>query len=239
MSTPLSVTIVIPVYNEALIIADSLTKLLTFLSKELLTYGYRILVVDNASTDQTADLVSAIARHHPEVSLLRLTEKGKGRAVRAGWDTGGDILVFMDADLSSDLSFFPALITPIASGTADLAIGNRLGRTSVLISEKRGRKIASQFYNALARLLLRTGIDDHQCGFKAISKNAYARIRPHGIDPGFFFDTELIAWTKKLGFAIAQIDIRWVDSPVSKVSLFSDSIRMFGSMLELAARLHL
>lgn len=229
--------IVIPVYNEEDVIVSSLETLLTFLRTSGFPYQYQITVVDNASTDRTSAMVTTFANTHAEVSLLQLTEKGKGRAIRAGWAQGGDILAFMDADLSSDLSFFPALITSIAEDTADLAIGNRLGKNSVVISSKRERRIASFLYNAFARLLLRTDVDDHQCGFKAISRNAYEMLLPALLDNGFFFDTELIAWARRRGYRISQIDIRWVDSPVSRVALFSDSFLMFKSIVRLARRL--
>ena len=230
--------IVIPVYNEGSIIARTLETLITFLQKTAFPYAYTITVVDNASTDGTAAAVTEFATAHPKVTLLRLAEKGKGRAIIAGWTrSDSSILAFMDADLSSDLASFKSLIDAVASGSA-LAIGNRLGTRSKIVTEKRFRKFASRVYNLMARAFLGTGIADHQCGFKAISRRAFQMLAPDLTENGFFIDTELLAFARKRGFSIHQEDIIWIDSPSSKVSLFSDSLKMFLSILRLSWRLH-
>lgn len=238
-STAPSVTIVIPVYNEEEIIAGTLDTLLSFLKRTEFPYPYRITVVDNASTDRTARMVTEFAAYNPETTLLKLAEKGKGRAVRAGWaQEKGGILAFMDADLSSDIGAFKALVDAIANGSADLSIGNRLGKNSKIVSTKKFRKIVSRIYNALVRAFLWTGIDDHQCGFKALSFETFTMLAPKLTETEFFLDTELIALVRKQGLSIHQEDIVWIDSATSKVSLFSDSLKMFLSVVRLSWRLH-
>lgn len=179
-----------------------------------------------------------LERASPHIKGLRLIEKGKGRALRAGFaKSTSDILSFMDADLSSDLASFRPLIDAVASGSAGLAIGNRLGKNSEIVSQKKLRKFASRVYNVIARLFLRTNVDDHQCGFKAITQETYQSLLLNLTDNEFFFDTELIAFAHKNGVRIHQEDIRWIDAPVSTVALFSDSFRMFASIIRLAWRL--
>ncbi len=235
----LSVAIIIPAYNEEKVIVQSLRTLLEYLEITKFPYRFRIIVVDNASTDRTAALVADFAAAHPEVQLLKLVEKGKGRAVRAGWNRSeNDILTFMDVDLSSDLASFQHLVEAVASGSADLAIGNRLGKNSKIVSDKNFRKFASKIYNLMARIFLRTGVDDHQCGFKAISRTAYSKLASELREDEFFFDTELIAIARKQDLSIHQEDIIWIDSLTSKVSLFSDSLKMFVSIIRLAWRLN-
>lgn len=237
--TPL-VTIVIPVYNEEDVIVNTLTTLTSFLTPATFPYPYHIVVVDNASTDRTAELVTEYAATHPAVALLSLVEKGKGRAIRAAWEKApGDILAFMDADLSSDLSSFAPLVDAVAAGRAQLAIGNRLGKHSKIVTTKKLRKVVSRVFNALVRLFLHTGIDDHQCGFKAISSTAFTTLEPRLTENEFFIDTELIAYARMQGFYIHQEDIIWIDRATSKVSLVKDSLAMFLSILRLSWRLHL
>ncbi|MFA6502905.1 MAG: glycosyltransferase [Candidatus Paceibacterota bacterium] len=233
------VTIIIPVYNEGTVIAQTVARVVSFLAQTEFPYSYDLCVVDNASTDDTWRKIEQLSRTHPTVTGLHLKEKGKGRAIRAGWaQARGDILTFMDADLSSDLASFRALTDAVALGEADLAMGNRLGVHSKIVTKKRFRKVASRIYNALTRAFLHTGIDDHQCGFKAMSADAFKALAPELTETGFFFDTELIALARKHGFRIHQEDIIWIDVPASKVSLVSDSLNMFWSVLRLARRLH-
>lgn len=238
MLPPSFITIVIPVYNEGKIIAQTITTVVTRLRETQFPYPYELCVVDNASTDDTWEEIGRLSKIYPAVLGLRLAEKGKGRAIRAGWaQAKGDILVFMDADLSSDLASLQPLIDVVASGSADLSIGNRLGKRSRIVTDKRFRKIASRIYNAMARVFLETKIDDHQCGFKAIARETFEALAPDLAENGFFIDTELLALARKKGFLIHQEDIVWIDSPTSKVSLFSDSLKMFMSILKLAWRL--
>lgn len=238
-SKPPLVTIVIPVYNEEEIIVQSLDTLNTFLMGAEFPYRYQIIVADNASTDRTLAVVMEYATEHSEVSLLKLTKKGKGYAIRTAWEHVEDgVLSFMDADLSSDITSFKSLIDTIVLGFADLSIGNRLGENSKIVSVKKFRKFSSRVYNVMARAFLRTGIDDHQCGFKAISSQSFKTLIPDLTETGFFFDTELIAVARKRGLLINQEDIVWIDSPTSKVSIISDSLKMFWSVVKLSWRLN-
>jgi glycosyltransferase involved in cell wall biosynthesis len=233
-----SVLVVVPAYNEASRIESSLVALTNFLDGPSFPYPFRVVVADNGSTDETGERAEQFAKRHENISVMKLDARGKGRAIRTAWDSAHeDILAFMDADLSTDLNHFPALIDAIANGTADLAIGNRLGTGSVLLSEKKFRKFASQVYNRCARALLSTKVVDHQCGFKAITRDAYNRLRFELRDTGFFFDTELMAHARDRGMRISELDVRWVDAPDSKVSLLTAPLAMLCSMLLLAIRL--
>ena len=179
-----------------------------------------------------------LKRKYSNIQVLDIEAKGKGLAIRMAWKRSeANILSFMDADLSSDLSFFRVLIDFVAIEGCDLVIGNRLGPKSLVISNKLLRKVASRFYNFIARLLLRTKTDDHQCGFKAMKKEAFDIIEPYLKEKGFFFHTELIAVSHKKNFNIKPLDIIWRDSKESKVSLFSDSWKMFYDVIRLRRRL--
>lgn len=125
-----SITIVIPVYNEGNIIAQTVNAVISRLEEMKFPYSYSLCIVDNASTDNTWSEIERLSRIYPEAKGLHLSEKGKGRAVRAGWaQAKGDILVFMDADLSSDLASLIPLIDAVISGSAGSlsAIGSAQG----------------------------------------------------------------------------------------------------------------
>lgn len=234
----MKIDIVIPLYNEEHVIAQTVETTLSFLKGHPLPYPFTITLANNASTDNSWKICQDLAARYSNVKALDIGKKGKGIAIRTAWTrSDADVLVFMDADLSSDLNYLGTLIGSVVKGEADLAIGNRLGKKSVLISHKRTRKFASRSYNALTRAILGTDIEDHQCGFKAMKKSSFMKIAPHLKDERFFIDTELIAFARHFGMTIQSIDITWRDSMVSKVSLIKDSTRMFRDTFALRKRI--
>ena len=229
--------IVIPAYNEEALIHDSLTTLDTYLQESAFPYPYVITVVSNGSTDCTDELVRTVARERSTVALQVITEKGKGRAVREGWKNKGDILAFMDADLSSNLKSFRNLIDAIVLGDAAVATGNRLGQNSHIEGRRFTRELASRAYNFLVRMVFRSPIADHQCGFKAIRREAYERVAPYLVSDSWFFDTELLVLALNNGYRVHAEDIYWNDHRKSKVSVISTSWEMLWAILAFRDRL--
>ena len=120
-----SVDVVIPVYNEEHVLADSIATLRDFL-RDNLPHTWRIVIADNASTDGTLAVAQRLAEEHNDVVPFHIPQKGRGRALRATWLAGeADVLTYMDVDLSTDLSFFPPLVAAIADEGYDVAIGSR------------------------------------------------------------------------------------------------------------------
>lgn len=111
-----TVDVVIPVYNEAHVLARSINRLHAFLGSNF-AYRWRIVIANNASTDETMAVALQLAEELPRVSIIHLDQKGRGCALRRAWlQSDADILAYMDVDLSTDLAEFPALIRAIASG---------------------------------------------------------------------------------------------------------------------------
>ncbi|NQV88629.1 MAG: glycosyltransferase [Parcubacteria group bacterium] len=235
------VHIVIPLYNEEKIISKTVERLASFLIGSAFPYEYTITLVNNASTDNSLVLCENLAEKFSCVRVLNLVEKGKGRAVRTSWSSESikedDVVSFMDTDLSSDLTFFRSLVDAVVIEKYDLAIGNRLGKNSKVISRHRLRKLASHLYNIFIRMMFRTGIEDHQCGFKVMSKQAFSIVAPFLQDNAWFFDTELIVVALRKKLKIKSIDIIWTDSTDSKVSLGKTSYDMFRAAWGLKGRL--
>lgn len=234
----MKVDIIIPLYNEEAILADSIDKLIYFLDNSSFPYEHTITLVDNASDDRSWDICGDLSGRYQKVNHLRLEAKGKGLAVRTAWSSSNaDIVVFMDVDLSSDLTFLEPLVRSIVDERYDMAVGNRLGSRSTVISKKFVRKIASWFYNMFVRIMIGSSLDDHQCGFKAMKKSSFDSISPLLQENGWIFDTELIAVSIQSGMKISSVDIIWSDRGDSKVSLFKDSIKMFMDVIKLKRRL--
>ena len=159
--------IVIPVYNEQHTVGACVRRLHAHLV-ETFPYPFRITVADNASTDATAQVASGLVAELPAVELVRLSQKGRGRALKAAWlASDAPILAYMDVDLSTDLDALWPLVAPLMSGHSDLAIGSRLAHGARVVRGAR-REVISRCYNLLLRGLLGARFSDAQCGFKAI-----------------------------------------------------------------------
>ena len=213
-----SVDIVIPVYNEEHVLADSLAALRKFLAQGF-PHQYRIVVADNASTDGTLAVAQRLARKHRDVASLHIPQKGRGRALRAAWLTSpADILGYMDVDLSTDLAAFPPLIEAIASEGYDIAIGSRLARGADIRRSLR-REAISRGYNVMIKGLFFTRFSDAQCGFKAASRRAVQVLVPLIENNEWFFDTELLILAEKAGYRIKEIPVRWLEDPDTRVNV--------------------
>jgi glycosyltransferase involved in cell wall biosynthesis len=212
------VDIVIPVYNEEVALERSVRRLHDFLVANL-PLPWRIVIADNASTDRTLGIAWALAATLPNVPVLHLDAKGRGRALRAAWSlSDADVLCYMDVDLSTDLNALLPLIAGLVSGHSDVAIGTRLAPGARV---RRGvkRELISRAYNRLLRLALRARFSDAQCGFKAIRTDVARDLLPIVRDDEWFFDTELLMAAQRRGLRIHEVAVDWADDPDSRVDI--------------------
>jgi glycosyltransferase involved in cell wall biosynthesis len=213
-----SVDIVIPVYNEEHVLGDSVGTLRRFLRGDF-PHQWRVLIADNASTDKTLAVAQALAQEHTDVSSLHISQKGRGRALKAAWlSSPADIVSYMDVDLSTDLEDFPPLIEAIASEGYDVAFGSRLSRESE-IRRSLGREALSRGYNLMIKALFFTRFSDAQCGFKALSRKAVRELVPLIENNEWFFDTELLVLAEKGGYRVKEIPVRWLEDPDTRVNV--------------------
>lgn len=220
MSGEKTVSVVIPVHNEADYIEDTVSAVLRKL--EALGGSHELLLSEDGSRDGSRDITRRIARENECVTSLNSDVRlGKGAAVKRGFDSAaGDILVFFDADLSTGLEDLERLIDPIRTGAADIAIGTRYGPREVDRSTR--RQVSSSLYNHAVRLLLGSELQDHQCGFKGFSRAAYNQL--HVEEDGFFWDTSVLLRAQELGLDIAEVPVSWSPRGGSKVSLSREGI---------------
>jgi len=232
------VEIVVPVYNEQGALPASIRRLHEHLTAQL-PFAWRIVIANNASTDQTARVAAALAADLPGVELLDLPEKGRGRALRAAWTrSDADVLCYMDVDLSTDLDALLPLVAPLVSGHSDVAIGTRLARGSRVVRGPK-RELISRTYNQLLRLTLGARFSDAQCGFKAVRADVARSLLPDVRDEAWFFDTELLVLAQRRGLRIHEVPVDWVDDPDSRVDIVHtalEDLRGIGRLLA-AARL--
>jgi glycosyltransferase involved in cell wall biosynthesis len=227
------IEIVVPVYNEQHVLEASILRLHGFLRSSL-PFAWRIVIVDNASVDDTWRIARRLRSELDGVDALRLSEKGRGRALRAAWSTSGaDILCYMDVDLSTDLRALLPLVAGLASGHSDVAIGTRLAPGARIVRSRK-RELISRLYNAILHLVLRSRFSDAQCGFKAITAEAAQTLLPEIEDDGWFFDTELLVLAQRRGLRIHEVAVDWVEDPDSRVDIVATARGDLGGVARLA-----
>ena len=211
-----SVDITIPVLNEEQSILSCLKTLASFLDTEC-PYDWGIIVADNGSTDRTFELACCLAAKNPRITVLRLDERGRGRALKQAWLTStADVVAYMDVDLSTGLDSLRPLVDPILERECEVAIGSRL-ISGAQISRTVKRELISRTYNLIARSFLHYHVADAQCGFKAIRTSLARELIPKIVDNGWFFDTELLALANRAGMRINEVPVRWVEDCDSRV----------------------
>jgi len=226
------VTIVIPTKNEQAILKGNIERLLRFLADNGRDRDCAVVIADNGSTDATPAVAAALSAEHPSVSFFHLAESGRGRALKKAWSSGDtDIVGYMDADLSTDLEALPRALAELEAG-ADVVVGSRLGAGS-RTSRSFGREVISRVYNVLVRRLLRSHVSDNQCGFKFLRRTAALRLLPLIKNDLWFFDTELVFWSLRLGLAIKELPVKWSANRKSTVKLLPTMIEEFSGVLRL------
>lgn len=211
---PLSV--ILPAYNEARRLPDSLRTLNAFLDEHFL--GAEVIVADDGSTDDTADVVRGAQREWPRVQLLALPHEGKGHAVREGMlAANGEVRLFSDVDFAVSVESIVPFVE--AARVSEIVIGSRELPESSRIGEPLWRRINGRIFNLPARWLLRLPYADTQCGFKAFQAGAAKALFGAQEVVGFGFDIEILYLARRWGIGVEEIPVEWHYGRESKVRL--------------------
>ena len=236
-SDSMYLSLVIPAYNEATRIGDTLAGTAAYFAKQ--SYEAEIIVVDDGSSDSTSEIVNAFAKTSSVPLLLETLpeNRGKGYAVRTGMlqRASGRYRFYYDADGSTpieELNRCPALF----EAGADIIIGSRALPDSVIeIRQAWYREYMGRCYNGLEKMLGVTSFKDTQCGFKGFTEEAAKRCFSRQTIDRFSFDAELLFIAKKQGLCIKELAVRWLNSPQSRVNPLTDASRMFLDLLIIRA----
>lgn len=216
------VVLVIPVYNEAHILSDSIRKLHAYMRAEI-PYDWNVVIANNASTDNTLQVAQGLASQFKHVTARDIAFKGRGNALKSVWSTvDADVYAYCDADLSTDITYTKELFEHVLSG-CDIVTGSRYQKSSQTYRSLK-RLVLSKGYLALLRIFFGTKIQDFQCGFKAVNKKVIQEILPSVKDREWFFDTEMLLLAHRAGYTIKEIPVRWQESDTSTVNLARTSI---------------
>lgn len=230
----ISLSIVIPAYNEAGRLGATLPKVLDYLSN--IVPESELIVVDDGSTDNTAatakELLSAAVGRVRTSVLTYQSNLGKGRAVRLGLlASRGEVALFSDADLSTPITETPKLVDPILKGDCDLAFGSRaIDRSLIGVHQSWRREQGGRIFNLAVRLATGLPFWDTQCGFKAFHMSVCRPIIESATVDRFGFDVELLYVAYRAGLRLREIPVRWDHNEGSKVNLASDSLKMLSEV---------
>lgn len=233
--TAIEVTAVLPVYNDRTALERAIPRSLDTLGS--MTDQFELLVAEDGSHDGSAELVLAWEEKDPRVRLLHSDERlGRGRALnRAFKAASGEIVCYYDVDLATDMQHLPELVAAIRTGY-DMATGSRL------LPESNARRtpertVASRGYNFLVRIILKSSLHDHQCGFKAFNRERLLALLPVVRAGHWFWDTEVLVRAQRSGYRIKEFPVRWRPGAGTTVRT-SDIVNMGSDILRLWWQLH-
>ena len=226
-------SIVVPAYNEARRLPQTLDKMADFLGQ--IGKPYEVLIIVERSTDGTLDIAARFAARQAHFFAVDSpVQRGKGHAVRTGMlRARGAFIFYMDADLSVPLPAVTDFLARFESEPpADVLLGNRQhARSRITRPQSFLRRTMGQTFN---RILAAAGLAAHhdtQCGFKAFRREAARAIFSRQTLDGFAFDVEVLLLAQRLGYRIDDHPVEWINSPESKVRILRDSLAMLWDTL--------
>jgi len=224
----MELSVVIPAYDEAERLRPSLERIVAYLGER--GSEYEVLVVDDGSTDATAEVAAAF--DGVGVRVLRQPRNlGKGAAVRRGvLASRGRRVLVTDADLSTPIEAVERLEAEL--GGADVVLGSRaVEGADVQVRQPLYRELMGKTFNLIIRILGVRGFKDTQCGFKLVDGDVARRLFEDMVIDRFAFDVELVWLACRQSLRVVEVGVPWVDSPRSRVHPIFDSARMFRDVL--------
>ncbi|WP_129632998.1 dolichyl-phosphate beta-glucosyltransferase [Candidatus Oscillochloris fontis] len=229
-------SVVIPAYNEASRLPATLAQVMEYLQAQ--NYRSEVIVVDDGSSDATANLAEQVAG----VRVLRRDHRGKGFAVRAGaLAARGMYVLLCDADLAVPISEWEKLYAQLRVGH-DVVIGSREGLGASREGEPWYRHVMGRVFNRIIQSVALKGINDTQCGFKAMSRpvahDLFRRVRIYGDNAPIVqgaavtaYDVELLFLARRYGYRICEVPVQWQYGTETKVNIVRDSLRNLRDVL--------
>lgn len=233
MNDEISLTIIIPSYNEEKTIRNTLLEISEYLKKH--KFECEVLVIDDGSTDRTAESACSAKPLFKDFMLLKNeNNRGKGYSVkRAMLAAKGKYALFMDADNSTSIYEFDKLLPYLNEGYDAVISSRRLSGSMVEEPQPLLRAKMGQFYIMLSRVILKMKFSDFNCGFKAYNTETTRHIFELQSMNDWSFDVELLFLINKYGLKVKEVPVRWVHKSGSKVKPLKDAIKSFISILKI------
>ena len=226
----MDLSIVIPIYNEGLIIKKNIEKIHNYFFKK---FKFEIIIVNDGSKDNSMKIIKNLNINN--INIININRNsGKGNAIKRGiLESNGKLVLITDADLSASIDQYDTLYNKYKEGN-DIVIGSRSTKNSkIIIKQSVNRIIAGKIFNLLVKNILNLKFEDTQCGFKLFNGLAIRKLISHSIINRFCIDVEILFLAKKKNHKIYEVGINWKNDKLSSVNLFKDSIIMFFDLLRI------
>ena len=226
-------SVVIPVYNETRRLATSVPTILSYFEAQ--PYSYELVIVDDGSSDGTADLARKL---FASVKNLRVIEsrpnRGKGHAVKVGMLAArGKTRLFCDADLSTPLNELDHF-WPFIDGGYDVVIGSRkMIGSHIVRHQPLWRESLGKVFTWLTNTIATKGISDITCGFKCFSAAASQDLFSRSVVSDWSFDAEVLFIAQRHGYRIKEVPVTWHDTPGTKVRLLKDATNSMQGLMRI------
>ena len=232
LSREVEVSVVLPAYNEVEYLQPAVEK--TIQSLNQFTQSYEVIIAEDGSTDGTAERAEELAQKIGEVKHIHREKRlGRGTALNNAFkQSRGEVLVYMDLDLATDLKYLKPLVEAITVEGYDFSTGSRMMRESKA-ERTLSRSISSKTYNFLVRHMLGSKLRDHQCGFKAFKREPLMSLLEKVGATHWFWDTEIMVRAYRQCYRVKEIPVEWKSGRGTKVNLFKDSWSMFWQIMGL------
>jgi uncharacterized membrane protein YbhN (UPF0104 family) len=230
--TAVEVSVVLPAYNEADTIEQTVSITLETLASFLPEDAYEVIVAEDGCSDRTPEIATRLADEDSRIRHVHSDDRlGRGGALEYAFDQAdGETLVYFDTDLATDMSHLEELVNAVHVDGYDVATGSRwMPENRADRPAKRG--IPSFGYNTLVRTVLRSDLKDHQCGFKAFDRQALEALLPLVQDEHWFWDTELLVKAQRNGYRVKEFAVDWTPKGDSKVDIVRDVFGMGSQIL--------
>jgi dolichyl-phosphate beta-glucosyltransferase len=226
---PVVLSIIIPAHNEEQRLPGSLHEIDLWVTRQEMPV--EVIVVENGSSDATADVVRAFQVDHPYVLLIADVPQGKGIAVREGMLAARGARRFLcDADLSMPIGELAKFLTP-ENAAADVAIGSREAPGALRHGEPAYRHLMGRVFNLIVKAVALPGLEDTQCGFKMFDGRAAEDVFRSARLRGWGFDAEVLYVARKRGYEIIEVPIEWYYDDESRVRPFHDTLDMLRELI--------
>ncbi len=227
-------SVIIPAFNEEVRLHDTISKVQSFLQNQ--PYESETIVVNDGSTDKTADSVRQYADFSPPIRLVSyIQNRGKGYAVRQGvFAARGKYILFSDADLSTPIEETTRLLPYLTDKDYDLAIASRAVKGAKITSHQPlYRELGGKTLNLIIQMLAVPGVKDTQCGFKLFKKHVAKDIFERAIVDGWGFDVEVLYLARKMGFVACEVPVTWSHAEGSTIHPFRAACEIIADIIKM------